>query len=33
MVATRTHRVWVTDENEMIVGLVSMSAVVPLLLK
>ena len=32
MVATRAHRVWVVDENEKCVGLVSLSAMIKLLL-
>ena len=31
MVATKTHRMWVADSTEKICGLVSLSAIIPLL--
>jgi CBS domain containing-hemolysin-like protein len=33
MVATRSHRIWVIDSLDHIIGLVSLSALMPLLLK
>ncbi|KAJ3367619.1 cell separation during budding [Kappamyces sp. JEL0680] len=33
MVATRAHRIWVVDDDNNLVGLVSLSAIIPLLLK